>query len=146
MDVLELLDNLKSLDIRELAIEAAKDGEQEMVNAMENQLSQGLRADGTDIAPPYTPFTIMMKEQKSGLSSVTDVVTLFDTGSHYAKLYVDVQADFIEYGSKDVKSPALQKKYGRIYGLTEESIDDFIEDFLDERFKSKVERRIGLRF
>src|SRR5688572_24315286 len=112
MYALELRDTLKSIDIPQLCSDVAKDAEDEMVKLNEDQLQAGLRSDNTEIEPAYTRFTIFKKEtEKEGLAAVTDRVTLFDTGEHYAKLYAEVKGQTIEWGSKDKKSPALEKKY-----------------------------------
>lgn len=145
-DALDMLANLQALDVHELAIETATEAEPVMVDAMADQLSQGRRADGSNISPPYAQFTIQEKEKKSGLAAVTDVVTLFDTGAHYAELFAEVQGDIIEYGSKDSKSESLQSRYGKIYGLNEEARAEVIEDFIEPRFEAKIERATGLKF
>lgn len=143
---IEAYELIKNLDLHALMIESATDAEDEMVKANEDQLSRGVRADDTDIAPPYTYFTIQQKELKSGLAGITDVVTLFDTGAHYAALFAKVNGDEIEWGSNDSKSPALQEKYGdEIYGLSLESREFLIEDYLFDRFAGKVERALALK-
>lgn len=142
-----MLSLLKSIDIEEICIETAKDSEEAMKDAMEDQLAHGLRADGKEITPPYTEFTIMLKEQKTGLSAVTDVVTLFDTGAHYSKLFARVKDTIIEFGSEDEKSKELQKKYTKeIYGLNEESREAVIEDYMEPRYQAIVVRETGLEF
>lgn len=143
---LDMLYNLQSLDVHALAVETATEAEPDMVEAMQSQLSEGRRADGSEISPPYAPFTIEQKEKKTGLASVVDVVTLFDTGSHYAGLFAKVQDDVIDYGSTDKKSASLQDRYGKIYGLDEESREGLVEDFIHPRFESKVAKETGLEF
>lgn len=143
-DALDMLENLRSLDIHAIAAEATEEAEPQIVDAMADQLSQGRRADGSNISPPYAPFTIREKEKKTGLASVTDVVTLFDTGAHYAGLFAEVQGDLIEYGSRDPKTAPLQEKYGNIYGLDEEARTEVVEDYIEPRFISKISRATGL--
>lgn len=145
-DAVDVLKNLKQINIKQMCIDTAIEAQQDMVEAMENQLSLGQRADGTDIAPPYTRFTIFEKEKKSGLAAVTDVVTLFDTGEHYSKLFARVKGPDIIFGSKDSKSEALQDKYGEIYGLNDESRDWLVEDVLDPGLKNRIEKLTGLSF
>jgi hypothetical protein len=143
-DVLDLLDNLESLNIKQVAIEALRDNEEIMADLNAGQMAKGKRATGTDIKPAYAPLTIELKKEKSGLASVTDRVTLYDTGSHYRNLYADVKGDEIEYGSKDPKSEDLQKKYGAIYGLTNDSKEELIEGHLEGDFYDKVKEATGL--
>jgi len=147
MDAVDMLKNISELNIKDLCIETAKDNEDEMVKLNEDQLAAGLRANDTDIEPLYRPYTIFIKEtQKTGLASVTDVVTLFDTGAHYAGLYAEVKGSIIEYGSKDSKSADLQEKYGKIYGLNTDSRDVLIEEHIEPDLHRKVEKQTGLKF
>lgn len=148
MDGLEMIEMLEALNVKDICIETSMESEDQMIEANADQLSQGIRRDGSDIEPPYTQFTIFEKEKKSGLAAITDVVTLFDTGSHYAKLFAKTYPDgTLEHGSKDEKSEDLQEKYGDdIYGLTEESKEALIEDYIEPRFQGKIERTTGLEF
>jgi hypothetical protein len=143
-DAFELLQNMKSLDVKATASEAAKDNEGVMAGLNATQMSQGKRATGTDIRPDYHPLTVELKSGRSGLAGVTDRVTLYDTGSHYRQLYADVVGDEIVYGSRDMKSAELQKKYGAIYGLNEESKDELVEGHLKGSFYQKVREATGL--
>jgi hypothetical protein len=144
MDALELLENLQQFDVKATAVEALKENEEVMADLNATQLSQGKRATGTEIRPPYAPLTIEIKKTKSGLAAITDRVTLYDTGSHYRNLYAEVKGDEIEYGSKDLKIDDLQKKYGAIYGLTKESKEDLIESHLEGDFLQKAHDATGL--
>jgi hypothetical protein len=147
-DALEILSNLKSLDLDGIIHQTLVDNEKVMADLNAVQMSKGLRSDGSEILPSYADLTIELKEGKPGLAGVTDRVTLFDTGDHYRELYAEVQgADAIEYGSKDEKSEKLQKKYGdKIYGLDSDSRDELAEQHLRPSYMTAVEQHTGLTF
>lgn len=146
-DALEILNNLKGLDLTAIIQKTLVDNEGVMADLNAVQMAKGLRADGTEILPTYSDTTIELKEGKPGFAGVTDHVTLYDEGSHYRELYAQVQGeDAIEYGSKDSKSEKLQKKYGKIYGLDEDSRDELTEQHLRPAFMQGVEAQTGLTF
>jgi diphthamide synthase (EF-2-diphthine--ammonia ligase) len=125
-------------------VETLRENEKVMADLNASQMAQGKRATGTDIRPDYKPLTIALKEGKFGLAGVTDHVTLYNTGSHYQKLYAEVEGDEIEYGSKDSKSESLQEKYGAIYGLTDDSLDDLVEGHVRSDYVKKISDQLGL--
>lgn len=89
-----------------------------MLNMERSRLKEGERADGTVIEPPYTLFTIMVKERKG---QPTDRVTLFDTGDFYGAFTAEASGDTLFLSSSDWKTEKLERKYGEaIFGLTEE--------------------------
>lgn len=149
-DALEVLQVLQGLDVEAIAISTLKENEDIMADLNASQMAQGVRADGSEILPSYRPLTVELKSDKPGLAGVTDRVTLYDTGEHYAELYADVKGDQIEYGSRDEKSAALQKKYdkkkGSIYGLTEDSKEELVTGSVGASWKQKIERQTGLKF
>jgi hypothetical protein len=145
MDALELLDNLTKMDIEDLAGAALKDNAEVIADLNALQMNQGFRADGTEILPSYTPLTVFLKKEKG---QVTDHVTLRDTGDFQSELYAEVEGQTIEYGSRDSKSEKLEDKYstakGSIFGLTEDSRDELINQHLEEDFLNKVREGTGL--
>lgn len=144
----DLLDNLRSLNLQELAIESLELYEEDIADQIAGQLSAGVNGDGSAITPEYSYVTKQLKAGKPGLSGVTDRVTLFDTGAHYAGLYADVKkTGVIETGSKDEKSFELQVKYGDlIYKPGETARQNVIDDGLEETWQKKIEDKTGLIF
>lgn len=145
----EIEDNLKTLDLAAIANKTLVDNQKVMADLNAVQLSQGLRADGKDIVPSYKALTVELKQNKPGLAGVTDRVTLFDEGDHYRELYAEVQGQEIEYGSRDPKSAKLQEKYGKygpIYGLTNDSNEELVEQHLRPAFQSLIEEVTGLKY
>lgn len=146
-DAGDFLDMLESFDVDKIVNDVLNESTETMANLNAAQLAQGLRADSTEIQPPYADRTVFEKQHnKSGLAAVTDHVTTYDTGSHYRKLYAEVQGDELEYGSRDEKSAKLQKKYGKLYGLTTDSKEELAEQVTRPAFQKRVEEATGLKF
>lgn len=147
-DALSLVETLNGLDIQTLAVESLQVNEGKIADQIAGQLSAGVNGDGSQITPEYAYLTIQLKKDKPGLAGVTDRVTLFDTGAHYAALYADVQSSgIVETGSKDDKSLELQAKYGeQIYVPGETARQNVIDDGLSETFEKRVTDETGLKF
>ena len=99
---------------REVAEEMGPD----IVEANRRQLMEGKDADGREISPGYSPFTVRMKNAKG---QPADRVTLFDTGAFQEGMFSEVEGDELVIDSRDGKSASLKKKYGdRIFGIGKE--------------------------
>lgn len=150
MDALEVLANLKGLDIEGIASQTVADNVEVIADLNATQLSEGFRADGSATLPSYSERTIELKKQRSGLSGVTDRVTLYDTGDFYRGLYAAVQGEDVEYGSTDTKADKLQDRYstakGSIFGLNDDSRDELITGYLLPDWQKKIEEATGLEF
>jgi hypothetical protein len=91
-----------------------------------DQMMQGIRSDGSVIAPPYTYFTRLKKVEKG---RDPETVTLYDTGDFHRAMFLDVGAEFVEISSTDYKADELEEKYGRaIFGLTKESTVVYLQE------------------
>lgn len=139
----DMINKLAEISMRRICSEVAQESEEEMTELNEQQLSMGLRSDGSEIEPFYSIFTLIKKEMKSGLAGVSDRVTLFDTGAHYRGLYTEVAGSVIEWGSKDPKSKKLEEKYGKIYGLNDYSKEILKEETLQPGLVEAVNKFIG---
>ena len=147
MNALSILEKHKKLNIPAIAERTITDNSEYIADRNAEQLAQGISADGKPTTllgkTEYSPATINLKRQKSGLSSVTTRITGYDTGSLYRNLYAVVQGSQIEYGSKSETAPKFESlASNRIYGLTEENKQDFIENVLQPAFILEVERQI----
>ena len=91
----------------------------EMLLDMErDRLFRGEWADGSQIEPPYKPFTSNAKAAK-GLPD--DRVTLFDTGAFYGAFTVEMDGHDLLFTSADPKTGKLVEKYGEgIFGLSDD--------------------------
>lgn len=94
-------------------------------NADEQLFAAGVRSDGSNITPPYTPFTVRLKGFKG---QPTDRVTLRDTGDFHDSFRLEFQADEFSIVSGDWKEAKLKAKYGdAILGLTDENVQRLID-------------------
>lgn len=99
----------------------------------EEQLRQGIRADGAPITPPYTPFTVQVKRAKG---QPTDRVTLKDTGAFYGSFQASYGKGGFGIYATDPKAQKLERKYGSaIFGLTDENIQEAIEIVREDVFE-----------
>lgn len=150
----DVYESLEQLDVESVITEVLEKKASQMADFNAFQLSEGLRADGSDITPPYAPLTVFLKRAKSGLAGVTDHVTLYDTGAMYEAMYADVKGDEIEYGSKDPKADRLQARYdktsktgaGSIFGLSQESREMLTETETGPLWEQIIEDKTGLKF
>lgn len=102
----------------------------EMAEMQRAQMYAGETALGEPIAPPYTPFTVMMKQWKG---QPTDRVTLKDTGAFYEGIFVKRSENEIVFGSTDEKTGELTEKYGEeIFGLKMEAYESLSEEWRDK--------------
>ena len=148
MDALQVLANVRKLDILQTADDTINENSEVFADLIATQMAHGVRSDGSDILPSYKPLTIEMKQGRSGLAGVTDRVTLFDQGNFYRGLFVKAIGLDIEYGSRDWKLEKLDKKYstrrGSIVKPTEESKEEIITGFLQPQFYEKAHAITGL--
>lgn len=123
-------------------LDQVADVEREVIamNADEQLYGAGIRSDGTDITPGYTPFTVRLKGFKG---QPTDRVTLRDTGDFHASLRLEFQADEFSIVSGDWKEAKLKAKYGDlILGLTDANIQELIET-IREPLTEELKRQLG---
>lgn len=124
LDVLDAVEDLlvKIADAMPAVVaDLAEEHADLMADMNREQLKEGIRSDGSKISPPYTPFTIRMKQKKG---QPTTKVTLFDEGNFHAALKGKKQADGILLESDDWKREQLKEKYGnKIEGLTDENLE-----------------------
>lgn len=140
--VKEMLNRLQSLDLHRIVKPLIGKNKDLMLDLNRDQMVHGRRSDGSAIQPEYTYFTRLSKLRK-GMNP--DVVTLYDTGGFYRKMFLDVGADEIEIDSTDPKSEDLKDKYGEhIFGLTPGSREQYIEDVFPE-FKEQIEQSLKLQ-
>lgn len=145
---MDLLETLQGLNVKDHAVSALSEHEEDVADQIAGQLSAGVNGDGSSIEPEYAFLTIQLKKGKPGLAGVTDRVTLFDTGEHYRELFAEVEkSGEIETGSKDEKSLDLQAKYGEgIYQPGETARQNAIDEGLMETWQSKISEATGLHF
>ena len=110
----------------EIVISSVKELEDFILNMNRAQMYSGIRNDGSEIKPAYTPFTVDIKTNIT--HQPTDRVTLKDTGDFYKAFTIVYSKDFFILYSRDPKTGALLTKYkDEIFGLTDKNLEKLIE-------------------
>lgn len=105
------------------------------------QLEQGIRSDGSPIEPDYTRATVAIKQSKG---QPTDKVRLYDTGSFYGSLFVNLFDNAFVLDATDSKAPELTAKYGdKILGLTPANRALLVQ-IIKPQFIQRLRAAIGL--
>lgn len=95
------------------------------MNANKQLFEQGVNAVGVSMMDymPYTQVTVAIKHDKG---QPVDRVTLRDTGAFEKSFFIHADDKAIFIAAKDKKAKKLQKKYGAIFGLTNENKNKLI--------------------
>jgi len=111
------------------------------------QWAKGLAANGSEILPPYAPYTIEEKKKKTGLAAVTDHVTFYDTGELYKSLRGEAANMKYDITSDNFKfKKAIDRSGVRIVGLTDESKERFAEEITVPGVRRSFEAKTGFSF
>lgn len=114
------------------------------MNAQIQLYEQGVNRLGESIASyaPYKPVTIQIKRLKG---QPTNRVTLRDEGDFHAAFEVIADNNISFFmDSTDPKTNALIKKYGeQIFGLTDENIKEFMQDYVYPELLTKLKEDIA---
>lgn len=146
-----LLDRVKkvkeALDSGRIAKEIVRDNDNILIdmNAQDQLFAKGVNRLGARIDEyrPYSPFTIRVKIEKR---QPYDRVTLKDTGEFYDSFYVETAEDRFYIKASDEKTDWLIEKYGaEIFGLTNESLAEFINDYVKDEAAKKVKEILNER-
>lgn len=146
-----LLDRVKkvkeALDTGRIAKEIVRDNDNILIdmNAQDQLFYKGVNRLGVRIDEyrPYSPFTINVKIEKR---QPYDRVTLKDTGEFYDSFYVETAEDRFYIKASDEKTDRLIKRYGaEIFGLTNESLAEFINDCVKDEAAKKVKEILNER-
>lgn len=133
-----LIDKFKKvgeeLDTGEIAKKIVRDNDNILIdmNAQDQLYAKGVNRLGVriDEYQPYRPLTIKVKIEKR---QPYDRVTLKDTGEFYDSFYVETAEDRFYIKASDEKTNWLIKKYGaEIFGLTNDSLAEFINDYVKD--------------
>ena len=143
MDFETLRDRIAKFDqgVDQTVIDLCRSHQQLIVSLnVDDQLYQGQNADGSQVSPAYTPFTI---RQKKRFGDPYDRVTLRDTGDFHRSFSVVFSPNEFTLVASDPKAVGLERKYGsRIYGLTDASIDILIGTIFPE-LQNKFKTQLG---
>lgn len=146
-----LIDKFKKvgeeLDTGEIAKKIVRDNDNILVdmNAQDQLYTKGVNRLGVriDEYQPYRPLTIQVKIEKR---QPYDRVTLKDTGEFYDSFYVETAEDRFYIKASDEKTNWLIKKYGaEIFGLTNDSLAEFINDYVKDEAYNRVKEILNER-
>lgn len=146
-----LIDKFKKvgeeLDTGEIAKKIVRDNDNILIdmNAQYQLYAKGVNRLGVriDEYQPYRPLTIQVKIEKR---QPYDRVTLKDTGEFYDSFYVETAEDRFYIKASDEKTNWLIKKYGsEILGLTNDSLAEFINDYVKDEAYNRVKEILNER-
>lgn len=146
-----LIDKFKKvgeeLDTGEIAKKIVRDNDNILIdmNAHDQLYAKGVNRLGVriDEYQPYRPLTIKVKIEKR---QPYDRVTLKDTGEFYDSFYVETAEDRFYIKASDEKTNWLIKKYGaEIFGLTNDSLAEFINDYVKDEAYNRVKEILNER-
>lgn len=146
-----LIDKFKKvgeeLDTGEIAKKIVRDNDNILIdmNAQDQLYAKGVNRLGVriDEYQPYRPLTIKVKIEKR---QPYDRVTLKDTGEFYDSFYVETAEDRFYIKASDEKTNLLIKKYGaEIFGLTNDSLAEFINDYVKDEAYNRVKEILNER-
>lgn len=146
-----LIDKFKKvgeeLDTGEIAKKIVRDNDNILIdtNAQDQLYAKGVNRLGVriDEYQPYRPLTIQVKIEKR---QPYDRVTLKDTGEFYDSFYVETAEDRFYIKASDEKTNWLIKKYGaEIFGLTNDSLAEFINDYVKNEAYNRIKEILNER-
>lgn len=130
MTLRELHRKWDKINFNDLAIDVLLDLDVFIADLNRSQMAKkGVRGDGSVITPDYTFNTKNIKSTKSGISAITEHVTLFDTGDFHKSIIAGMFGNELVLDATDSKTSELIEKYGEVLGLTDESLNILIAKF-----------------
>jgi hypothetical protein len=115
-----MFEKLKRVDLPLSMAAAMEDTAPAAIGEQREQLSQGLRSDGSFL-PDYSFRSVFQYGKPPG------PIRLYDTGDFYRAMLMDVRQDIFILESADPKSTMLQNRYGEdILGLRTEALSNYI--------------------
>ena len=130
---------------QEFAIQALNDNREIAADLNASQLAQGMMKDGKLSKFEYSPVTVAIKETKTGLSSVTDHLTNYDTGESYQKLYMRANENVVTFGTYTDKEESISKRMkNKAFGLTNDNKEEFIRLHAQQSFNKLMKENLKL--
>jgi len=127
------------------AREALNETSEKQMDLVAAQLAQGIKSDGSRANFTYTPTTIAIKKNRSGLASETRWLTNYDTGESYRKMFMIAKSDRVEFGTTTDKEADIEDRMdGKAFRPTDESKREYITNFAMPVFLSKIRGFIKL--
>lgn len=142
-----MLERVKSLELRDSVPTIIQEQAKTVIAYNQRQLyDHGQRADGEQLQDYRSEFYAIEKNRRNAKPGF-GVPDLYDTGSFYRSMQLDVDKKTFELDSTDPKSSDLKKKYGdAIFGLTPISAGQYARGEFFASLKEYIERKTGLKF
>lgn len=128
--------NCLSIDVWELLTPIIKRHWVELLDLNKSQLWEGKKADGKD-TKSYAPksYDYVMDKISRGVynEAILPSVNLYNHGDFYNDFKASIMDFGVEIESLDDKAEELENKYSsQIYGLTDESLEEFTSLIVEE--------------
>lgn len=148
MDLIDYLESLRKIDIEKAAIFAIETNSKELADDNREQLNEGIRSDNETVHwlkdnhyPYVKPYA--RKRQKAGLQ--TEIVDLNFNGDFVSSIDAKIQGDDILWdGHTDIAKYQEMNYSKKIYGVTDENLNQTIETGIEPAFIAEVGRQSGL--
>lgn len=142
-----MLRRVKSVQLEREVPVIVQNTADEMVRLNRSQLYKGVNVEGNKLTPYQSPLYALEKNRTNPAPGLFNP-DLFVTGAFYRGFYAQVKAGkSVIFGSTDVKSEALEEKYGKlIFGLTKDNKRVYLDTTVWPMIRAYVSRQTGLRF
>lgn len=145
--VLDLLDNLKDLDVAEEARKAVNETAHHMADLNREQLAAGYDARGHKLTPHYSSKSYAVKKNAMNPEPGMWHPDLMLTGAFTESFKVSASGDDIEFEASDPKADDLLERYGDdVLGLFDTQQEYYNERIFFPEFAGAIAEATGLKF
>lgn len=120
-----LSQKINKLNLDAITEDALINNQSEISELNRDQLREGLRATGTFL-PNYSPVSVQMFGKPDG------PIKLYETGDFYEGVVPKFSDMNFSLESTDEKTSMLERRYGKVVGLTQESIGELARAVLPD--------------
>lgn len=143
--ILDVQENIKSLKVKDIAVDAIDKTLEVAVALNVEQLASGKNSDGTKIKPSYSSKKYAQLKANKNPKPGMWTPDLILTGAFTESFKIDISGDNLKYSSTDSKAPELSKKYGDdIFGLTENSNEYYAQSVVFPVMMDTINQMTGL--
>jgi hypothetical protein len=143
----DMIDALEQLNLKEIVLEAIEDHKEEYVKLNLEQLYQGLNPEGEKITPEYVEGPYRRKKARMNSQPGEGTPDFFLSGSMYEETHAEVDEEEIEIKSDVPYAEYNEQRWGdaEIWGLSEISHEEFVQETLQPLIVEKVSEQTGLK-
>lgn len=143
----DLLENLQKVNVNEIVKRSLINTTPALLRAQKKQMMAGKTAKGENITPELRSQEYAKQKKAKFQESPFGIPNLRDTGEFQQNIYLEVDSDSYTLDSTDEKSSKLKAKYGEeIFGLSENSMENYVEKDLKPEFNRQITEITGLKF